>query len=751
MRRTSLSPGELGRARDRFFLYAVLNVISFTLLSGNVITLYVLRLGAGNFLVGLLSSFMYSAYLFLFVGRQIAPRWGMVRLMGRFWTLRYILMLPILASPLLASRGYPELAYAFIVFSVLGFNMARGIAIAAYNPILGEIAAEKDRGAFLSRLQAVQQTVTLALALAMAVILGRRAPLYIYTLFIISGIAAGLIAASIVFRFPEPARQETGSGHNLLKALGEAFSQKTFRIFIILYFCTNLLIYMAAPFIVVYFKRSYDQPDYIILYFLVFGSLGAVLMALLSGFLIDRIGAKPLYFLFFTILTLVMIPMVISPAFTSAWGLRIFASGVLLFFNMGQFGILNAGQTYFLAAIKPEERLNLGVMYFMTLGVAGAVGSILGGAVLQMLEGRLSSTVGAGNLETIVFQVYFGGVAVLSIVLLFFLNSMASLGAYPIRDAMAAIFSPRDLRAISLLNRLRRVQSLDEEKQTLRALGEAPSGLSVQDVLSRLRSPRFTIRSEALQALTEIPLDEHAVQALISDVKNHVYTTAYLAADIMGKRNVVQGIPVLRRSLDSEDFFLRGKAMTSLARLGDRASSRQIREILAATDNPRLIIHAASAVETLKDVEAIPLLLQKLKARTRPYVRDEIILSLAGILGFGEWFYPLYVSFLESASTGISLLEDFVSAAPSVRVPKDLLRELLSRLPQRNKSLFSALAVELLETVEIRRDGESVGGFLSPALLDPRLLKLERLLFLLAALITWNACRSSQPGQPEGA
>jgi hypothetical protein len=79
-----LSPGELERARARFSLFAVLNVVSYTLLSGNIITLYVLRLGGGNFLIGLLSSFMYIAYLTMLLGRQMAPGWGMTRLMGWF-------------------------------------------------------------------------------------------------------------------------------------------------------------------------------------------------------------------------------------------------------------------------------------------------------------------------------------------------------------------------------------------------------------------------------------------------------------------------------------------------------------------------------------------------------------------------------------------------------------------------------------------------------------------------------------------
>ncbi len=740
MRKPTLSPGELGRARGLFVVFAVLNVVAFTLLSGNIITLYVLRVGAGNFLVGLLSSFMYIAYLFLFVGRRIAAKWGLVSLMGRFWTIRYLLMLPILGSPFFANRGYTELAYALIIISVLGFNVARGIAIAAYNPVIGQIAAEKDRGAFLARIQMFQHSIALALAVAMAFVLGRSAPLYVYTLFILVGIGAGLIAASVVFRFPEPKRPERSRERNLFQGFKDAFSQRAFRKFIIVYFFTTLLIYMVAPFLVVYFKQAYQQPDNVILFFLVFGSAGAVLMALASGFLIDKIGAKPLFFLFFAIVTLVLIPMVVSPPLTGAWPVWLFACSVLLFFNLGQFGILNAGQTYFLGAIKPEDRLDLGVIFFMTLGVAGALGSVVGGVILRSLEAWL----GASS-HTRVFQLYFGSVAALSLIVLLFINSMENLGAYPIRNAMAAIFSPRDLRAISLTHRLRRVRNVDEEEQTLKAMGETQSGLSLKEILSELRSPRFTIRAQALQALADLPLDEAAIQALISEVKNHAFTTAYLAAEIMGKRGLSQGIPALRNSLDTQDFFLQGKAMVALARLQDKESYAKIRAKLRETTNSRVIIHGATALELVRDVEAIPLLLEKIGMKMQPYVRDELMLSMAGILGFGDWFYLRYVSFLESAASGIAMLGDFVTEAQNPTVPKELLKELLTRLPQRDRSLYSGLAVELLQSIQIEVAESDVSTILSEAVLDTRLIKLERFLFLVTATIVWHACRRTAP------
>ncbi len=730
MSRTRLTPGEIGRARGRFFVFAVLNVISFTLLSGNLITLYALRLQAGNFLIGTLSSFMYLSYLCLLIGRALAARMTMVGLFGRFWLLRYLMMVPMLFSPLAASAGRRELAYALIVLSVLGFNVARGIASAAYNPILGEVASGKDRGAFLARVQAAQHLVTLLVGVGMAVVLGREAPLSVYALFIVLGIAAGVATVVATRRFPEPSSITAASTGGLWRGLSRAFGRRSFRRFIVAYFVTTLCVYMVGPFLIVYMKQVYNQPDNVVLYFTVFGSLGAVLMALLSGFMIDRLGAKPLFFIFAAVVALVLLPLVVSPSFQLERGILIFAAVLFLFYNMGQFGILNAGQTYFLAAIDSEERLNLGIAYFMTLGLAGGIGSLFGGALLEWIGALWPQE------PTRVFRLYFAILGASFLVVFFLVNRMENLGAVPIRDALAVLFSPRDLRAISLLHRLNRTTTVTEEKDTIRALAESRSELSLQEVLSRLRSPRFTIRAEALTTLSSLPLDEAAVQALLSEVKNHAFTTASLAADILGRRGIRQAIPVLRRSLSSRDFFLGGKAMVALAQLGDRESLEPIRSILRKSSNPRLIIHAAQALEIFLAAGAVPDILHKLEGKTRPYLRDELMLSVAGILGLGAWFYPIYVTFLEKSSVAIQMLLDHAAGCSRA----ERLRRLAEELPRRERGGFAPLAGELLAELGTELPGEARDAF-AGALRDGRMLRLERLCFLITAVVVWFSCR----------
>ena len=724
-----LSPGELGRVRARFSLFAVLNVVSFTLLSGNIITLYVLQLGGGNFLIGLLSSLMYIAYLTMLLGRQMAPRWGMTRLMGWFWVLRYLCMAPMLFAPLAAAAGLRGVAYGLILASVLGFNAARGVAMTGYNPILGEIASERDRGAFLAQNQAIQHAVTVALGVAMALVLGWQSSLAVYNAFIVIGIAAGLWGARLVFTFPEPPKAQ-GPGEKLGRGLAESFRQPAFRRFILLYFFTTLAIYMAVPFLIVFVKQVYSLPDSQVVYLTVVGSVGALLMALASGFLIDRVGAKPLYFVFTSILTITLLAIVLSPPLAGV-GVWLFAAALFLFNNMGQFGILNASQTYFLAAIRREQRLNLGVIYYMTLGVAGGIGSLAGGALLDALGTRFAAPAA--------FRLYFGLCAAIFLGLLAFITRLENLGAYPLADALGMIISPRDLRAIGLLHRLGRTRTLAEEKDTLRALAGSPSSLSVEEVLSRLSSPRFSVRAEALQALATLPVEEAVIQALVSEVKNHAFTTAAQAAEILGQRRVAQGVPALRRALQSRDYILASAAITALARLDDRDSLPAIREALRQAANPHLAIHAASALEVLQDPGSVPVLLDRLRKKNPPFLRDELLLALAGVLGMGDWFYPTYSEYLDKASIGLSLLRDRAGEPESSRIPRSLLEELLGRFPLSDKAYFASLAAELLTHLPVVVSGVDLAPTLAEAIVDPRLARLERFCFLIAAAIVWFA------------
>jgi len=729
----------MSAARKKLYHFTFFNIISFTLLSGNTIILFSLRLGAGSFMVGLLSFFTYISYLCMPIGRSLVQKYGTVGLMGRFWFIRHLMMLPILFTPLLAGKGLYTAVYAVIIFSVLGFSISRGIAVTGYNPVIGGVVTEKQRGAFLSHLQKIQHAVTLVVSIVMALVLGRQALLYKYPLFILTGIICGSFASFIFMKIPEPDHIRENISENLWKSFVQALKRRPFRKFIIIHFLISLASFMIFPFLIVYVKRIYNQPDNFILIYTVFGSLGAILMALISGFMIDRLGAKPLYFIFTGITALAIIPTILSPETINPNVVWIFASAVFFFHNMGNHGVLNSGQTYFFAAIRPEERLNLGVFFFLTRGLASGIGALSGGIILEWLQHFQYIR------EADVFRIYFGSVALLFVFIMVLIYRMENLGAYPIRNVMAIIFSPREIRTISLLNRLDRSRTVSEERSAIRALAASKSELSTYDILQKLRSPLFTIRKEALATLSVLPVDKTVINALISEIKNHSFTTAYLAADIIGKRKIKEGKSILRKQLLSKDYFLSSKCMVSLAHLNDRKSLPIIEDIIIKTSNPRLIVHGAAALAIFRDPESVKPLLSKLRAKNTPYMRDEIILSIAGILGFDKWFYPIYVSFLEKSNTGISHLIDFLSECrPQAKIVGQI-EELYKSLPKADTSHFPILAEKLLTQIDMAPGGVDISPLFRKAVKEPSFARLVRFRFLTAAVITWFASKKD-PG-----
>ena len=740
MSESSLSPDDLRRGRRAYYVMSAFTVIGVKLLGVNIITLYALRLGAGNSLVGLLYAFNHLSFIFILIGRAMVKRMGAVRLMGMFWTIRFLLMTPILLLAVPAVRESFPLNFIVMGISVFGLRAARGIAMASNKPIQGELAGEKEKSGFISANQIITHTMSIGMGLLMGVLLGSEAPIHMYSVFIAAGIVLGLVSAYFVFRIPEPRKAGTGFGENLWTSLRNGWKAREFRKLIIVQFLRNFTISMITPFLIVYFKKVYFQPDSAIVFLIVIGGTGSVAMALLVRFFIDRVGAKPLFFASVGIVTISLVPLVLSPAIASPFLLWLFPGAVYFLFHMGTAGMVNSAQNYFLEAVEPKGWLNLGTLYIQSLALSGFVGSLLGGVILDGMQKTLPMG------ETAVFQLYFGVLTVLVVVVSVLVYQLPDIGALSIRQTLSIIFSPRALNSIRLLRKLDRSKTSSEERQVLEAMRNSPSEVTVEGLLEKLNSPSFFVRTQALMTLRNLSPDKRIVRHLLSEVKNHQFTTAHMAAQIIGDKRIKAGIPVLVRALGSEDYFLCGKSMVALAELGHLECIPHIKRIFGETQNPRLIIHGAKALEIFREVSAIPLLMGKLEDWTSPFLRDEIILALSGILGISDWFYSLYASFLERGSRGMLELDDYISVSTNdgdsqTGRLKKLIRHLVKK-----RDRFPELAVELLKEFPIQVDGTDTSLTFIEALGNPKVARLERFRFLTAAAM----CRSHIPGTEGG-
>lgn len=710
------------RGRRQFTVFAVFNAFSYLLLSGNILTLFLLRLDASRTIVGLVSSFLYISFFFMLVGKRFGVRLGAVKLFAAGWTLRYISVAPLIAIPWMHAAGMEQGIIVVFVLSTLAFNVFRGIGLVGQSPILGELSSGADRGSFLLKFQIIANIIAVFAGILIAVLLGDDAPLTRYAAFIASGVAFGLVASAVVARVPEPPGVKEGGSERLATAIRRTLSDFRFRRFLLAFGSLALMSGAARPFLIVYAREVYAQADSAAIAYGVIGNLGAIAMGLLIKLLLDRTGAKPLILASVLIALVGFGPAVVSPD-AGPIGVALILSFVFFVSTFGAAGAESCAQSYWYALLKPSDQMNMGIIYFLVLGIGGSLGSFGGGVVLDALHAATG-----GTDPVTVHQWYYGSVFVAIVLLFFLFTRLERLGAYSFRGTIGVFFSMRDLRTMTLLDRLDRASDIDRERSAIRGLGGTGSRLARESLLKKLDSPSYSIRSETLGALERLEPHRDIEHALIQELADHPYTTAYLAARILGRYASKHSLKVLREAVYSDDYVLCGEAMTALGHLNDRGGGDRIEMVLRVTDNPYLIIRATEAIRLLRRVESIPLLFEALSGDTVPeYIRDEVILAVADLADIHDWFYSLYVRFLSDRYDAVEFLKE--RASKTGNPAADRILELLLDDP----------AVFAIETAVLLRSGRHEfpsAETLADMIESDRIYRFERVRFLFGAIVS---------------
>jgi hypothetical protein len=233
----------------------------------------------------------------------------------------------------------------------------------------------------------------------------------------------------------------------------------------------------------------------------------------------------------------------------------------------------------------------------------------------------------------------------------------------------------------------------------------------------------------------------------VADVEQNPYTTAYISARVLGLRGAFKkSIPLLRAAVSSDDYMLAGESMLALARQGDLKSLSLIEDRIRTSRNPRLLIMGASALELFARPSSLACLLDVLhQENPPPFLRDEVVLAVSGILGILDGFYPVYLRFLEEPGLGTTLALDEIEAAaernPSKGRKRDKGRGGALGTPERVSLLRESLpafldfgqGAGLFRWLQERISGSSgiVEPLLAEAVLDEDLICYDRFRFLL--------------------
>jgi len=96
-----LSAKKLAWARRTFNIFNLFNSFSFVFVSGSIITLFALRMGASTSIIGLLNALVYITFFMLPLGKRMVRHASIIKVFGWGWVIRYIALLPILFAPCL--------------------------------------------------------------------------------------------------------------------------------------------------------------------------------------------------------------------------------------------------------------------------------------------------------------------------------------------------------------------------------------------------------------------------------------------------------------------------------------------------------------------------------------------------------------------------------------------------------------------------------------------------------------------------
>jgi HEAT repeat protein len=150
-------------------------------------------------------------------------------------------------------------------------------------------------------------------------------------------------------------------------------------------------------------------------------------------------------------------------------------------------------------------------------------------------------------------------------------------------------------------------------------------------------------------------MDRESLAVVMEQIDSGVFTTAWLAADMLGERGVSEAIAPLRRALDSPDPFLVGKAMVNLVRLGDTESYERIRRQFHESEHVRVVMYGGKAIARMADMGDLQLLLHKACGPDLPpAVKDEVLIGAASLCGAEDRYYRLIRAHRDDADAALT-------------------------------------------------------------------------------------------------
>ncbi|HJO95118.1 MAG TPA: MFS transporter [Victivallales bacterium] len=649
-----LSLAQQHAGRKKFLLFSFINGISFTCISGNLLTLYILKLNCLPSVAATIASFLFLGTVFAVVAKVLISKMGAVKTMAYSWSFRSIAVLFIAAVPLFNFVNAQYLTAVLLTFFSFLLYSIRSVGIGSTQPLIGEITTEDNQGTFSSLYFLFYSIATLVALSSVLILLFLNNSIVMFQMILIFGAVCGFLCSYVISGITETTQPSRSAEKVFIRhTIKKIWRNKKYRFFLLARSFSLSGIIIIIPISILVVKGMYGVSNMTALLFTLVQLFGGIIMTYFSSILSDMTGPKPLIKIYIIVLFLISLMWVFAPDDFVWW-----YCCIIFFLGGACFRGLSTSLLHYFLKIIPK-RDNVGfTLCFTTIGglTAGLCGVFISGGLIRLF-------VLLGYDASHIYRIYYLIMAFLLIPVFYITYRLTTVADWEVNKVLGLIFAPRDMQTLFVLNRIQKYSTPKSEYQNILRLEKKHSDLSEETLLYYLESPRFYVRLEALRGLRKIQFSLAAEKAIMKELQNGEYSTGYLAAIIMAEKNNKEAIPLLRKYLDSRDFYLKGTSMIGLAILKDKEKYMEIEQIFKKTENPKVLINGAVALSKMNDFKMVGTLLEKSLMSVCPekLIRDEIIYCAAELTGYGDDFYKILRIYEKNQKNGLMSVIDYLS------------------------------------------------------------------------------------------
>lgn len=379
-------------------------------------------------------------------------------------------------------------------------------------------------------------------------------------------------------------------------------------------------------------------------------AVGCVVASFIWSKIMDRIGNR----------TVCMLMFVAAPVFGLAWMLapedsyrllfwpgRPVVPGIVLvmcvvnFFAAAFYSCTGLAQiTLCSASTVKENRTMAMALHWTAVGVMSAAGPVVGGLVMDALEG-----------VSFPFRCPFGLPFTYQQLLVILHMLVGWVVALPLlkkvrrnqQELPVSTFLGNPLRVFGMIQNIMLFSGAVSVKDRARAISQAGSrrlSYVVNDLRDKLSDPSMLVREETVAALGRIGTPE-AVQALLqklADPDSDLDSRIVRALRTCRRPGVVEA---LTDKLPAADNETRREIALALGCLGDRRAAGALLGLLRHSDSAQVLASAGEALASLGELKAVYDLVAQMRKTRNPMLRRSLAVATGDLLGRRGKYYAL--------------------------------------------------------------------------------------------------------------